>query len=283
MFLDQITSFEGTHLLQWNTIKSKFSITTRPKAKWIKILESLITTPTSRRLSPHLQSPPKDISEYMPDPDCPDMSRSSREWIAMWQPTSNSTVMGRIRHKNPITDTIVGQHYIEWLDHNTDTPTPHSSSPILIQCTGCHLDDPLILLPRTSRATCLFSGNASLTMIIDRSNVRLSNNKIQLVHQLPDLSELSYSHFEFMTSTMLIKRPTQLLPDSRLSHSLSQQLISKFIVQGSYQSKLAILASQLSAYNIIDFYTDGSLSHGGTFRMTMGIVSCCHIWQSFIN
>ncbi len=83
MFLDQITSFEDTHLLQWNTIKSKFSITTRPKAKWIKILESLIMTPVSRRLPPHLQSSPKDISEYMPDPDYPDMSRFSREWIAM--------------------------------------------------------------------------------------------------------------------------------------------------------------------------------------------------------
>src|SRR6266496_1446987 len=31
MFLDQIIFFEGTHLLQWNTIKSKFSITTKPK------------------------------------------------------------------------------------------------------------------------------------------------------------------------------------------------------------------------------------------------------------
>src|SRR6266540_3412933 len=189
----------------------------------------------------------------------------------MWQPTSNSTVMGRIRHKNPIIDTIVGQHYIEWLDHNTNTPTPHSSSPILIQYTGCHLDDPSILLPRTFRATCLFSDNANLTMIIDQSNVRLSNNKIQLVHQLPDLSELSYSHFEFMTSTMLIKRPIQPQPASGPSHLLSQQLISRFIVQGSYQSKLATLASQLSDYNTVNFYTDGSLSHGGSTRMTMSI------------
>ncbi len=114
----------------------------------------------------------------MPDPDYPDMSRSSREWIAIWQPTSNSTVMGRICHKNPITDTIVGQHYIEWLDQNTDTLTSHFSSLVLIQCTSCHLDDPTILLPRNSRATCLFSGNASLTMTIDRSNVRPSNKKI---------------------------------------------------------------------------------------------------------
>ncbi len=44
----------------------------------------------------------------MPDPNCPDMSRSSREWIAIWQPTSNSMVIGRIYHKNPITNTIVG-------------------------------------------------------------------------------------------------------------------------------------------------------------------------------
>src|SRR6266498_429050 len=266
MFLNQITSFEGTHLLQWNTIKSKFSITTRPKAKWIKMLESLIMTPISRRLPPHLQSPPKDISEYMPDLDCPDMSRSSREWIAMWQPTSNSTVMGRIRHKSPITNTIIGQHYIEWLDHNTDTPTPHFSSPVLIQCTSCHLDDLSILLSHNSRATCLFSGNASLTMTIDQSNVRLSNKKIQLVHQIPDLSELSYSHFEFMTSAMLIKHPTQPQPESESSHSLSYQLIRKFIVQGSHQSKLATLASQLTAYNTVDFYTDGSLSHGGTIH-----------------
>ena len=118
----------------------------------------------------------------MPDLDCPDMSRSSREWIAMWQPTSNSTVIGRIRHKNPITDTIVRQYYIEWLNYNTDTPTPHSSSPVLIQCLSCHLDDSSILLPHNSWATCLFSGDASLTMIIDQSNMKLSNKKIQLVH-----------------------------------------------------------------------------------------------------
>ncbi len=74
-----------------------------------------------------------------------------------------------------------------------------------------------------------------------------------------------------MTSAMLIKRPTQPQPESEPSHSLSQQLISKFIVQGSYQSKLATLASQLSDYNTVDFYTDSSLSHGDTTRMTMGI------------
>ncbi len=70
-------------------------------------------TSVLRYLPSHLQSPPKDISEYMPDSDCPDMSRSSRKWIVMWQPTSNSTVIGRIHHKNPITDIIIGQHYIE--------------------------------------------------------------------------------------------------------------------------------------------------------------------------
>src|SRR6266498_1715886 len=180
-------------------------------------------------------------------------------------------VIGHIHHKSPITNTIIGQHYIEWLDHNTDTPTPHSSSSVLIQCTSCHLDDPSILLPHNSRATCLFSGNASLIMTIDRSNVRLSNKKIQLVHQLPDLSELSYSHFEFMTSAMLIKRPAQPQPKSGSSHSLFQQLISRFIVQGSYQSQLTTLASHLISYNTVNFYTDGSLSHGGSPRMTMSI------------
>ena len=79
MFLNQITSFERTHLLQWNTIKCKFDITIRLKAKWIKILESLVMTPISCRLSLHLQSPLKDISEYMPDSDCLDIFRSFRE------------------------------------------------------------------------------------------------------------------------------------------------------------------------------------------------------------
>src|SRR6266540_4738586 len=74
-----------------------------------------------------------------------------------------------------------------------------------------------------------------------------------------------------MTSAMLIKRPTLPQPESEPSHSLSQQLISKFIVQGSYQSKLATLASQLIDHNTVDFYTDGSLSHGSTIRITMGI------------
>ena len=79
MFLNQLTSFEGTHLLQWPTIKSKFAITVRPKAKWIKVLETILVTPISWRLPSHLQSSPKDISDYMPASNCPDIFRSSRE------------------------------------------------------------------------------------------------------------------------------------------------------------------------------------------------------------
>ena len=60
-----------------------------------------------------------------------------------------------------------------------------------------------------------------LTMTINQSNFRLPNKKIQLVHQLPDLSELSYLHFEFMTSAMLIKRPFQPQHKAEPSCSLS--------------------------------------------------------------
>jgi len=79
--------------------------------------------------------------------------------------------MGRIQKKYPATNIIIEQHYIEWLNANTATPTPHSSPPVLIQCQGCHLDDPKILLPRTSCSTCLFTNDAALTMILDQSNI----------------------------------------------------------------------------------------------------------------
>ncbi len=107
----------------------------------------------------------------MPAPNCSLTSRSSKEWIAIWQPTSNSTIMGCIQKKYSVTNTIVGQHYIKWLDTDTTIPTSHSSPPILTQCQGCHLDNPEILLPRNSCSTCLFTGNASLTMILDQSNI----------------------------------------------------------------------------------------------------------------
>ncbi len=74
-----------------------------------------------------------------------------------------------------------------------------------------------------------------------------------------------------MTSTMLIKHPAQSQHVLEPNHSIFQHLISKFIVQGSYQSKLAIIASHLTYYNTIDFYTDSFLFHSGTTRMTMGI------------
>ena len=101
----------------------------------------------------------------------PDISRSSREWIAMWQLTSNFIIMGRIQKKYSATNTIVGQHYIEWLDADTTIPTPHFSPSVLIQCQGCHLDDPKILLPHNSHSTCLFTGDASLIIILDQSNI----------------------------------------------------------------------------------------------------------------
>ncbi len=134
MFLDQLTSFESTHLLQWPTIKCKFAITIRLKAKWIKVLETLLVTPISWCLLSYLQSTPKAISDYIPTPNCPVISHSSREWIVMWQSTSNSTVMGCIQKKYSATNSIIWQHYIEWLDANTATLTPHSSLLILTQC-----------------------------------------------------------------------------------------------------------------------------------------------------
>ena len=125
----------------------------------------------------------------MPASNCPNISRSSREWIAIWQPTFNSTIMGRIQKKYPVTNTIIGQHYTEWLNADTATPTPHSSPPILIQCQGCHLDDPAILLSYNSRSTCLFTGDANFTMILDQFNIRYLDKRVQLAYQFPDISE----------------------------------------------------------------------------------------------
>ncbi len=104
-------------------------------------------------------------------PNCLVISRSSREWIAMWHPTSNSTVIDHIQKKYSTTNFIVGQHYIEWLDANTATLTSHSSSPVLIQCQGCHLNDSEILLSRNLRSSCLFISDANLIMILDQSNI----------------------------------------------------------------------------------------------------------------
>src|SRR6266508_4659336 len=189
----------------------------------------------------------------------------------MWHPPSNSTIMGRIRKKNVTSNTIVGQHYIEWLDTSHSPSTPHTSLPILIQCQGCALDDASITLPRTACSTCLFTGDVNLTMILSLSNDRHTNNTFQLVHQLPDISELSYSHFTFMTSSMLIKRPPQPLHILSPSRSLSHQLIEKFILQGSYQSTLIRLSTHLISFKDLSFYTDGSLTNGGSIRMKMGI------------
>ncbi len=60
----------------------------------------------------------------MPASNCPDISHFSREWIAMWQPTSNSTIMDRIQKKYPATNIIVGQYYTKWLDADTAISTP---------------------------------------------------------------------------------------------------------------------------------------------------------------
>src|SRR6266498_2643146 len=108
-------------------------------------------------------------------------------------------------------------------------------------------------------------------MILSLSNDRHTNNKFQLVHQLPDISELSFSHFTFMTSFLLIKRPPQPLHTLFPSRSLTHQLIEKFILQGSYQSALIRLSTHLISFNDISFYTDGSLTNGDSTRMKMGI------------
>ncbi len=74
-----------------------------------------------------------------------------------------------------------------------------------------------------------------------------------------------------MTSSIFIKRFSQSLQSLSPSWSVSQQLISKFIFQGSYQSALVALASNLTNFITIDFYTDRSLSNDGTIHMIMDI------------
>ncbi len=117
--------------------------------------------------------------------------------------------MDRIQKKYPATNTIVGQHYIEWLDANTATPTSYSSPPVLTQCQGCHLDDLKILLSCNSYSTCLFTNNASLIMILDQSNIQYPDKRIQLIHQFSNISEQSYFHFESITSSTFIKHSNQ--------------------------------------------------------------------------
>jgi len=108
-------------------------------------------------------------------------------------------------------------------------------------------------------------------MILDQSNIQYPNKRIQLVYQFSDISEQSYSHFELRTSSILIKRSSQSLQSLSPSQLISQQLISKFILQGSYQSALMALVSNLTNFNTIDFYTNGFLSNDDTIHMIIDI------------
>ena len=111
MFLDQLTSLDGSYLNLWNELKYEnyINISTKPPL-WFQHLEKhiVIDPDLTRRLHSDWKCPPHSPSEH----SLLEINKKLRpkEWIASWLPSNNDVVYGQVC-KNYTNKQILLQHW----------------------------------------------------------------------------------------------------------------------------------------------------------------------------
>jgi len=138
MFLEQLTSLNGKILLEWKHIRRRnfadFPSLKAPswyekiKTKFLDPLNTMITIPNDYCV------PATTMKGYEIKPII--MNNNKQDWVGVWHPQANQTILGKIVKKWTTNNTITLEH---WIEHNA---TSTIQNPTLIRCPGCAINNP---------------------------------------------------------------------------------------------------------------------------------------------
>ena len=245
LFLDQLTTSNNIHLLNWKHISPRLNKIPKGKIpQWFKILENLVTDSSdSRTISSQLNMPPTNYYSYSTGY----FYKHSKPWLITL--LNNQILIGKARRQS----TNSGYTLITHWQHNLTTnhlsfyPLPD----IITQpCLDCHLNSRLI--------------NNKCTILIPTSNAakfhgRLNSDKSINFNANP--LDLIYS--------IQIKTFANIPTPPNLNIQTSQ--IPPIFFAGPASDILQTFANHNYNSTHLVFYTDGSVVNPQTTQCTMGI------------
>src|SRR5437870_12710481 len=110
-------------------------------------------------------------------PALPDLQRVHKlEWVAVYNDTLNSAIIGCIHFKNPHNNSILVEHWLHFIDNVVESPS--YAKPLVSRCPGCSLHNSSyanVKSKRKYRYSCIASYNA-LTAICFVNIVKRGDN-----------------------------------------------------------------------------------------------------------
>jgi ribonuclease HI len=269
-FLDQIISPDGAFLLSWKDIKKSLCNKRGRKPKWITFLEEhILINPNSRRLSftipnPVIVNPQVSRPRAIAHNNRP--VRSPFQWITYWSPSHSDVIYGRIKeltHHPGHPQMAYIQHYIrrDTPSSSSTTASPHSTTNILIPCQGCSLDEPYYLGDiHVPCKTSLISGhciNIHVSVHDKHKNKQFQSYRTTKPHT--HYRALAFHDYRLRVPAKNLPTPFQ--PSSLMEGETSSNkfLINSILLPVAHFDRLITLSDELSSYQVLEFYTDGSL------------------------
>src|SRR2546421_7484552 len=151
-------------------------------------------------------------------PLLPDLQRVRKsEWVAIYNDTLNSAIIGRIRFKNPINNSILVEHWLHFIDNVVESPS--YAKPLVSRCPGCSLHISSYANVKKSkkkyRYSCIASYNA-LTAICFVDIVKRGDNYL-LQPSLVELQQNATKQYNSVNAPIVTLTLITTLVDSSLS------------------------------------------------------------------
>jgi len=245
LFLDQLTSFDNSCLLDWKHISPRLNKI--PKGRiplWFTYLEDQTTSHLyERTLHQHFQLPQSNYYSYTTG----HFSRHTKPWLITL--LNNQIILGKARRRPTTSDFTLITHWKSSIETQFTHlyPTPSiTTSP----CTSCSLNSNIIankctILIPTSHATKFFG--------------RLNSDKT---------INLNANHLDLIYS-IAIRNPIYIPPPPNLIISIPQ--IPSIFHPSPALDTLQLIANYNSNLKELTFYTDGSVLNLGNSQCSMGI------------
>jgi ribonuclease HI len=292
IFMDQITSIDGSYLLVYNEVKEINATNYKgPKPNWFKSLEeTAILSDYNRKLLTPITKP---LIQPI-NPKTPKISTNNQfyhpknEWSIHWNGEKNSPIYGKTieqtNNQGFISISYI-EHYIPYTHPNkiSTNLTPKKRTAILQPCRGCNLHTSY---HRDLRPRCVIINHTTSLYLF-----KIHNNKytppqclsfprkhkfifpttplLTLTTKAYNIFHNNYHHH----SSHLVSEPTNNFPIANNNNTIpNNKYFLKKILQGSTSqiNLLLELSHSFSNQDQFTFYTDGSLIGLQTSLCRMG-------------
>ena len=281
LFLSQLTSHDGTRLLNW-TDRNISTITHRRGVPvFFKELEkAVLIDPTYSRKLDVIYYTQKRLPLACISPDV--WKRKQKEWVSIYDIHAEEVIIGRVVFKCQAACQVYIEH---WLHYPANSHiSPDSSHIVAYRCPGCQVHrpqfNPVKLFTRNIYYKCI-TGHPCFRAAVFPKVKKLNNNEYLLASSLFELKQQALDLYRNRQSVfdMYFNIPlpneaqSALTPSKSLSIDTSvtnSHTLRTLFQPASVNKQLLQFRDLFKTRHSLEFYTDGSLQHVNELLTNMG-------------